>query len=78
MCEACKECKVVETEMATVQKGTEFCIWQKFGEIKDVELKVGVFGRRWCKTCWKTMDGFWKYIGEVGKMKERWHYGRRD
>lgn len=70
VCQACKECKVVATHMATVDKGTEFTVWQKTGGMRDMELKVNVSGRRWCKTCWKAMDGFWAFVGQKGKMKE--------
>ena len=73
ICTACKESKVAETDMAPIEKGTEFTVWQKFGGSRDLELRVNVSERRWCKQCWKTMDGFWKYVGEKGIMREKWH-----
>ena len=58
--------------MKTVEKGTKFTVWQKLGDRRTVDFKVDVSERRWCKTCWKAMDGFWRFVGEKGKIKEKW------
>ena len=70
VCAGCKAEKPVPM-LEDLGKDKVMKLWQRFGAFRWVELRVRMAKRRWCKDCWKAIDGFWDFAGEPGKMKEK-------
>ena len=69
---ACGACKVQKpvSALKVLDKNTQMRVWQRFGTLRSIEMRVKMDTRRWCKECWKTIESFWDFVGKAGKMKE--------
>ena len=49
----------------------ELRLIRKFGGFRYTELKLKMRDRRWCQGCWIAISGFWKYVEQTGRMREK-------